>query len=56
MLGEFDGYALIGGAVHAGHEAFDDEAGAKVEGLDAGQRARVEVLAIIGEGFGHPVP
>jgi hypothetical protein len=53
MLGEFDGDSLIRRAVHAGHEAFDDEAGAQVERGDARQRARVEVFAIIGGGFGH---
>ena len=48
MLGEFDGDALIGRAVHAGHEAFDDKAGPQIEGRDAGERARLEVFAVIG--------
>ena len=43
------------GAVHARGEAFDDEAGAQVEGGDARQGAGVEVLAVVGVVFdgGH---
>ncbi len=58
VLGEFDGEAFVGGAVHAGDEAFDDEAGADVEGLDLGEGARIEVFAVVDffGGNGHSSP
>src|ERR1035437_9632932 len=53
MLGKLDGDALVGRAVHAAGQAFDDETGAEVDGADARERSRVEVFAIVGDGFGH---
>jgi hypothetical protein len=55
VLGELDGDALVRRAVHACGEAFDDETGAQIETADPREGARVEVLAIIGDGFGHRV-
>ena len=35
MLGELDADSLIGRAVHAGHQTFDDLPGAKVQGTES---------------------
>ena len=53
MLRELDTDPLIRRAVHAGHQAFDDEPGAQIEAPDPRQRARVKILAIIGNALGH---
>ena len=47
VLRELDGDALVRRAVHPGHQPFDDEPGAQVQRPDLGQRAGIEVAAVI---------
>src|SRR2546430_2734474 len=51
VLRELDGDPLVRRAVHAGHQPFYDQTGAKVERRDPREGTGLEVLAVIGDGF-----
>jgi hypothetical protein len=47
VLRELDADALVGLAVHARHQAFDDQPGAQLEPGNARERARLKVPAVV---------